>query len=249
MYTVILAALLTTGADQTQGWHRSCHSCYSCHSSCSCSCYCSGCSCYCSGCSCSCSCYGSWCSGCYCSGCSCSCGGWSYAPSCYCGGCSCYCSGCSCNCDGVIVGSVYSSAPVVYARAPSAPVVYASVPRSSSVVYASAPKTSAPATTTVSVDPSWTAQQTASSVPSTVAAPARVVINVPAAAKLWVENVACPLTGDTRAFSTAALQPGSHYFYNLKVETPEGAQQTRRVELIPGRTTEVDFRTVATVQR
>jgi uncharacterized protein (TIGR03000 family) len=85
---------------------------------------------------------------------------------------------------------------------------------------------------------------------SAVAAPAKVVVNVPEDAKLWVGTVACPLTGGTRSFSTAALEPGSRYFYNLTVESAQGARETRRVELSPGRTTEVDFRgNVATVKR
>ena len=37
MYSVILAALITTGAEQTQAWH--CHGCHGCWSACSCSCY------------------------------------------------------------------------------------------------------------------------------------------------------------------------------------------------------------------
>ena len=82
-----------------------------------------------------------------------------------------------------------------------------------------------------------------------VAAAAKVVVNIPADSKLWVEEVACPLKGETRSFSTAVLEPGSRYFYNLTVESAQGTRETRRIELSPGQTTEVDFKTVATVKR
>jgi uncharacterized protein (TIGR03000 family) len=77
------------------------------------------------------------------------------------------------------------------------------------------------------------------------ASPARVVVNVPENAKLWVEQVYCPLTGEQRAFNTPALQPGSQYYYTLTVELAQGGRESRRVEVQPGRTVEVDFRAFA----
>ena len=251
MYSVILAALITTGAEQSQGWHH-CHGCYSCACSCSCyggcysgcggyafwpSCSCYGCSCYScySGCSC-CSCYCSgpalwtvgyshWCTGCYGSWCSgYACTGWTYysGPACA-GG---VCSGVVCS-GGVLYGSVASVPSYGYAQA----------------------GTSAPAIARAPVAPKAPAMQTVATRGTIVAAAAKVVVNIPADSKLWVEDVACPLKGETRSFSTAALQPGSRYFYNLTVESAQGTRETRRIELSPGQTTEVDFKTVATVKR
>ena len=259
MYSVILAALITTGAEQTQAWHH-CHGCWS---ACSCSCSCYGgyggyafwpsCSCY--GCSCSgyyasygcscygCSCYGCscgggcwsgsalwtveyshWCTGCYGSWCSGSAGtGWSYysGPA-YLGG---VCSGCCCG--GIVVAP--AAAPAV------APPPAKAAP-------------SAPAGARVPVSPTSDAQTVATRI-APAAAPARVVVSIPEDAKLWVDQVACPLKGETRTFSTAALSPGSRYFYNLTIESAQGSRETRRIELTPGQTTEVDFRAVATVKR
>jgi uncharacterized protein (TIGR03000 family) len=75
--------------------------------------------------------------------------------------------------------------------------------------------------------------------------PARVVVSVPENAKLWVEQVLCPLTGEQRAFNTPALQPGNQYYYTLTVELAQGGRESRRVEVQPGRTVEVDFRAFA----
>ena len=88
MYSVILAALITTGTEQTQAWHH----CHGCSCSCSCSCWGGGCWSGHGG-------YAFWpscsCSGCWCSGCSCSCS------------CSCSCFGCSsCSCSGPALWTV-----------------------------------------------------------------------------------------------------------------------------------------------
>jgi uncharacterized protein (TIGR03000 family) len=253
MYSVILAALITTGAEQTQGWHH-CHGCHSCYS---CGC---------------CSCYG---------GCWCSCGGYAFVPSCSCYGCSCYsscsCYGCcSCYCSGpglwtaeyshwctgcygswcsgyAGTGWSYYSGPTCAGGVCSGDVcsggaVYGVVASAPSYDYARA-STSAPAVARAPVAPTPSTTQTVATRIAPAASPAKVVVNIPEDAKLWVEEVACPLTGETRTFNTAALEPGNRYFYNLTVESPQGTRETRRVELAPGRTTEVDFRAVATVKR
>lgn len=93
MYGIVLAAALTTGTGAADfGFHKRCHSCYTCWSACSCSCSCSGCY----GCYTSCGCYGCasykgcWTS-CGCYGCYGYCGSWGGCCSCS----SCY-SACSC---------------------------------------------------------------------------------------------------------------------------------------------------------
>jgi uncharacterized protein (TIGR03000 family) len=241
MYSVILAALITTGTEQTQGWHH-CHGCYSsCYSSCHCSGYAfySGCSCYgysCYGCSCygCCSCYG---------GCSC------YGPALWTVGYSHWCTGCYGSwCSGYAgTGWSYYSGPIYAGGVPSYDGVYASVSTPAPArAQAAAP---APAVANrAPVAPTSDAQTVATRIAS-AAAPARVVVNLPENSKLWVEQVACPLKGETRSFSTAALEPGSRYYYNLTVESAQGTRESRRIEVAPGRTTNVDFRGVQSVQR
>ena len=47
---------------------------------------------------------------------------------------------------------------------------------------------------------------------------ARVTVNLPTDARLWVDNVECPLTSSVRSFNTPALNPGTRYTYNVKAE-------------------------------
>jgi uncharacterized protein (TIGR03000 family) len=69
------------------------------------------------------------------------------------------------------------------------------------------------------------------------AAPAHVTIRLPADAKLYVDNVACPLTSATRSFDTPALDPGRKYFYTVRAEVMRNGQtvvQAQRVEMTAG---------------
>jgi uncharacterized protein (TIGR03000 family) len=73
---------------------------------------------------------------------------------------------------------------------------------------------------------------------------ARVTVTLPSDAKLWVDNVECPLTSSVRTFSTPALNPEQRYFYNLKVEIVRDGQtlsETQRVVITPGQEARVDF--------
>jgi len=82
------------------------------------------------------------------------------------------------------------------------------------------------------------------------AAPARLTINVPADARLWVDQVECPLTSAVRSFNSPALQPGHTYFYTLKVQVQrDGAPVTdsQRVPMAAGENITVDFSNVGTV--
>jgi uncharacterized protein (TIGR03000 family) len=77
---------------------------------------------------------------------------------------------------------------------------------------------------------------------------ARVTVVLPADAKLWVENVACPLTSGVRSFDTPALNPNQQYFYNLKMEVVRDGQtvvETRRAVITPGQAVQVDFNAAA----
>jgi len=77
---------------------------------------------------------------------------------------------------------------------------------------------------------------------ATITNEATVVMHVPADAKVWVDKVLCPLTGSTRSFQTPSLLPGAVYGYTIAVEMPDGSREERRIAINAGRTVEVDFR-------
>ncbi|MSQ95983.1 MAG: TIGR03000 domain-containing protein [Gemmataceae bacterium] len=75
---------------------------------------------------------------------------------------------------------------------------------------------------------------------------ARVIVNLPSDARLWVENVECPLTSDVRSFNTPALNLNHRYFYNVRAEIVRDGRtisETQRVIIIPGAEARVDFNT------
>jgi uncharacterized protein (TIGR03000 family) len=83
---------------------------------------------------------------------------------------------------------------------------------------------------------------------------ARVTVRLPAQARLWVNDVPCPLTSDTRSFVTPTLQPGQKYAYTLRAQVEREGQrltETRQVPVAAGRQVNVrfDFATVSTASR
>lgn len=277
MYSVLLAALLTTGGQQTQAWHPQRASCLgSCYGSCSGSCH---------GGSCFGSCHGGSCHGWGHGGlfsrlhASHSCGGNygcagftgytvgynNWASGCY--GSSCF-GGCygqvSIGCFGWTGG--YAAAPVVGApqftegeyyygqNAIPLPVqggAY-SPPSAGSPVPSPVVPPAAPIGDRV---PPLRPMPEAPKAPGLPEVPkvniqtnfvesnkATVVMLVPADAKVWVDQVPCPLEGSMRSFNTPNLLPGAQYAYTITVETPNGSREERRVSMTAGRTVEVDFR-------
>ena len=76
------------------------------------------------------------------------------------------------------------------------------------------------------------------------AAPAKITVNLPADARLWVDNVECPLTSAVRSFNTPALEPGKSYFYTMKVAVNRNGQpvfHSERVRVAAGRSVTVDL--------
>jgi uncharacterized protein (TIGR03000 family) len=74
---------------------------------------------------------------------------------------------------------------------------------------------------------------------------ARVVVKLPADARLYVDDVLCPLTSPTRSFDTPELVAGRSYYYNLKAEVVrEGVKRTatRRVVVEAGKQVTVEFK-------
>ena len=80
--------------------------------------------------------------------------------------------------------------------------------------------------------------------------PARLTVSLPSNARLWVDNVKCPLTSAQRSFNTPALNPGQQYYYTLRMEVDRDGQmvsENRRVFVAAGRLVNVDFNAPATV--
>lgn len=80
--------------------------------------------------------------------------------------------------------------------------------------------------------------------PPGLSAQAKVTIRVPENAKLWVDDVACPLEGEVRTFNVPNLQEGLEYAYTVRIEVELDGKMTteeRQVLFAAGRTVEVDF--------
>ncbi len=88
------------------------------------------------------------------------------------------------------------------------------------------------------------------------AAPGRnskIVVSLPADAKLFVDNVECPLTGGVRTFNTPDLDPARVYMYTMRVELARDGQTVRdaqQITIVPGVDIQVNFnKVVQTVAR
>lgn len=218
MYSVVLMTALAAGSTAPTSW-------FNCHGFCGGGCY-GGCYGGCGGCYGSCSggchgCYGS-CSGCYgsCSGCygccgGCCGGGWGCWGSCSgCSGCWGSCSGCSgcwgscTGCNGCYGGGYTIGAPVSSAPVYTAPSTYV----------APGYQDTLPTTTTYPADPRLGNSIAPVSTGSDRQASAKLLIDLPADAKLFVDGQLTTSTSENRVFTTPALQGGLTYFYDLKAE-------------------------------
>jgi uncharacterized protein (TIGR03000 family) len=73
---------------------------------------------------------------------------------------------------------------------------------------------------------------------------ARIVVKLPAEARLYVDNVLCPLTSATRSFTTPELDAGQKYYYTLKAEVVRGGETRtvrKRVIVEAGKEVMVEF--------
>ncbi len=71
-----------------------------------------------------------------------------------------------------------------------------------------------------------------------------VNVKLPRDARLYVDDVFCPLPGELRSFETPPLDPGRRYYYTLKVEiTVDGKpiRASKQAIVQAGRTTDTDF--------
>lgn len=277
MYNVVLATVLLAGGQSTAWHHSSCYGCTgcsgypgyqqvysSCHGCSGCSGFgyagyyrgCHGCSGYyssCSGCS---GCYGAWGYSYYSSGCSgcfgCSGGGVVIAMPAYstCHGCwGCY-------------GNVITMPPVAVQVAPVAPTVVMPTAGDSKAAAAEIERLKqeikelrekakkAPAKVE---EQKKDLEESAAPKAPAKANTAKVTVNLPANAKLWVDQVECPLTSSVRVFDTPVLQPGQTYFYTLRIRVERDGNQvsdSQRVVVSAGQQVTVNFGSaIATAQR
>jgi uncharacterized protein (TIGR03000 family) len=73
---------------------------------------------------------------------------------------------------------------------------------------------------------------------------ARVIIDLPAGAKLFVDDQEMKLGNGRRVFQTPALVPGQTYFYDLRAELVRNGQTvraTQRIILRPGQEAVASF--------
>lgn len=260
MYSVILATMLTAGAETTQwGCFRArCHGCHGCGGGCvaynafSCSGFCSGCSCssYCHGCSgCQRIAVVVGCHGCY--GCQ---GGYgSYG--CHSSGCYGGSAGSGCSCSGVIMPPAVAAPPQsggperVYAR----PGIVPGVGPLNEAERRAAEETIRKMREGKGSEGKERRKERRDDDDenaSASAGKARLVVRVPADARLWVDRVECPLPGTVRAFDTPDLNPQQSYSYTLRVAVRRGGQtveDSRRVEFVAGQQVEIDFNNVGAV--
>jgi uncharacterized protein (TIGR03000 family) len=77
-----------------------------------------------------------------------------------------------------------------------------------------------------------------------------VIVNAPEGARVWVDNVECPV----RAFDTPALNANQQYVYNFRMQLVRDGQtvvQTQRAIITPGQPVNIEFKDggTATVSR
>ena len=74
---------------------------------------------------------------------------------------------------------------------------------------------------------------------------ARVTVRLPEDARLFVDDVLCPLTSGERTFTTPPLEAGRAYYYTLKAEVVrDGRTQrtSRRIDVEAGKELTVEFK-------
>ncbi len=78
---------------------------------------------------------------------------------------------------------------------------------------------------------------------------ARLIVDAPADAKLYIDDTAMKTTSEHRAFQTPDLEPGQTYFYEVRVESQRDGKpvsETKRVLVRAGQEVHADFTDMAT---
>src|SRR5262249_2762648 len=79
------------------------------------------------------------------------------------------------------------------------------------------------------------------------AAPATLVVELPANAKLFIDDMAVKATAGVRTFDAPALEPGRPYYYMVRIERMRDGQpisETRRIIVRAGQVARADFKDV-----
>jgi uncharacterized protein (TIGR03000 family) len=79
---------------------------------------------------------------------------------------------------------------------------------------------------------------------------ARLIVELPADAKLYVDDKPTKATSERRIFNTPELEPGQTYYYILRAETVRNGQtqsEIKRVLLHRGEVVQTSFRDLGTV--
>jgi uncharacterized protein (TIGR03000 family) len=79
------------------------------------------------------------------------------------------------------------------------------------------------------------------------AAPATLVVELPANAKLFIDDIPVKATAGVRTFDTPALEPGRPYYYMVRIERMRDDQpvsETRRIIVRAGQVARADFKDV-----
>lgn len=86
--------------------------------------------------------------------------------------------------------------------------------------------------------------------PAASAAPARVIVELPANSKLFVDGVATESNGNRRVFSTPELEMGTAFYYDLKVVFIDNTVKTAKLVVRAGEEATAKFEdSIATVSR
>jgi uncharacterized protein (TIGR03000 family) len=85
--------------------------------------------------------------------------------------------------------------------------------------------------------------------PAAQAAPARVIVELQANAKLFVDGVATEATGARRVFSTPVLAQGSSFFYDIKVVNADNTVRSTKLVVRAGEDAVANFENDSTASR
>jgi uncharacterized protein (TIGR03000 family) len=76
---------------------------------------------------------------------------------------------------------------------------------------------------------------------------ARMIVEVPAEAKLFIDDKPMKTISGTRSFSTPALVQGETYYYEVRIEVMRDGKpvsETKKVVIKPGEVAKVNFKTM-----
>jgi uncharacterized protein (TIGR03000 family) len=78
---------------------------------------------------------------------------------------------------------------------------------------------------------------------------ARMIVEVPSDAKLFIDDKPMKTTNEKRSFSTPDLEKGETYYYEVRVEVMRDGKplsETRKVIMKPGEVAKVNFKNIET---